>query len=361
MNFRIDRWSAAALRSGLVTVAVLGSVLLGSCGGSSSTHEFAPKRMLVFGDEASLLTRGSSATARDGKKYTINGFTPNTTPAYSTPDCGINLLWVQWLATNYNFVFAECNYNGAPVTAFNYATAGAKVADAVGQVNAWLNAGNSFGPTDLVTVLVGQNDIIELYEIYKALPTDQQTQAAQNQAVTAALNRGKALAALFTNVITNSSNSKARALYVVIPDVGKTPYGLSQSDGGALLSRMTFGVGENYEGFNLGLRNNIANNGRSLGLVDGYNLFFNLTNNTENYANNNGIYDLTDPGCLPANQPAYNPANPSAYCNSTTIVQPEGLIVGDAYYLWADDRHFGPQPHLLLGNRALSLAENNPW
>jgi len=360
MNFRIDQWSAAALRSSLVAVAVMGSVLLGSCGGSSSTHEFAPKRLLVFGDEASLLTRGSSATARDGKKYTINGFTPNTTPAYSTPDCGINLLWVQWLATNYNFVFEACNYNGAPVTAFNYATAGAKVADAVGQVNAWLNAGNSFGSTDLVTVMVGQNDIIELYEAYKLLPTDQQTQAAQNQLVTAALNRGKALAALFTNVITSSDNKKARALYVVIPDVGKTPYGLSQADGGALLSRMTFGVGDNYEGFNLGLRNNIANNGRSLGLVDGYNLFFNLTNNTSNYANNNGIFNLTDAGCLPANQPAYNPANPAAYCNSLTLVNP-GVAYGDSYYLWADQIHFGPQPHLLLGNRALSLAENNPF
>ena len=356
MNFRIDQWSAAALRSSLVAVAVVGSVLLGSCGGGSSTHEFAPKRLLVFGDESSLLTRGSSATARDGKKYSINGFTPNTL----TPDCGINPLWVQWLATTYNFVFAECNYNGAPVTAFNYATAGATVAVAVGQVNAWLNQGNSFGSTDLVTVMVGQNDIIALYEAYKALPTNQQTQAAQDQLVTDSLNRGKDLAALFTNVITNSSNSKARALYVVIPDVGKTPYGLSQPDGGALLSRMTFGVGDNYEGFNLGLRNNIANNGRSLGLVDGYNLFYNLVNNTQNYANNNGIYNMTNAGCLPANRPAYNPLNPSAYCNSTTLVNP-GVAYGDSYYLWADQIHFGVSAHLLLGERARALAQNNPF
>jgi hypothetical protein len=314
--------------------------------------------LLVFGDEASLLTRGSSATARDGKKYTINGFTPNTTPAFSTLDCGINLLWVQWLAANYNFVFEACNFTGAPVTAFNYATAGAKVADAVGQVNIWLSQGNSFGPTDLVTVMVGQNDIIELYEVYKALPTDQQTQAAQDQLVLAALNRGKALAALFTNVITNSKNKKARALYVVIPDVGKTPYGLSQPDGGALLSRMTFGVGNNYEGFNLGLRDNIANNGRSLGLVDGYNLFFNLTNNTENYANNNGIFNLTAAGCLPANQPAYNPDAPNAYCSSSTLVNNAN---GSAYYLWADQTNFGTQAHFLLGDRARFLAENNPF
>jgi outer membrane lipase/esterase len=360
MNFRINQWSAAALRSGVVAVAVLGSVLLGSCGGASSTHEFAPKRLLVFGDESSLLTRGSAATARDGKKYSINGFTPGTTPAYSTPDCGINPLWVQWLATTYNLVFAECNYNGAAVTAFNYATAGATVAVAVGQVNAWLNQGNSFGSTDLVTVLVGQNDIIALYEAYKALPTDQQTTAAQNQLVAEALNRGKTLAALFTNVITNNSNSKARALYVVIPDVGKTPYGLSQSDGGALLSRMTFGVGDNYDGFNLGLRNNIANNGRSLGLVDGYNLFYNLVNNTQNYANNNGIYNMTNAGCLPANRPAYDPLNPSAYCNSTTLVNP-GVAYGDSYYLWADQIHFGVSAHLLLGERARALAQNNPF
>lgn len=349
MNFRIDQWSANALRRGLVAVSVVGSVLLGSCGGSVSSQEFAPKRMLVFGDEASVLTGGSPAPSRDAKKYAINALDTN-----SELDCRLNLLWVQWLASNpdYNFVFAQCNFNNAAVTAFNYATAGAKVADAVGQVNAWLNAGNSFGPTDLVTVMVGQNDIIEIYEDYllgKYTP---------DSAVTAAFNRGKTLAALFTNVITNSSNKKARALYVVIPDVGKTPYGLSQPDDGALLSRMTFGVGDNYEGFNLGLRNNIANNGRSLGLVDGYNLFFNLTNNTENYANNNGIFDLTGAGCLPANQPAYNPDNPAAYCSSSTLVNNAN---GSAYYLWADQTHFGTQAHYLLGDRARYLAENNPF
>ena len=352
MNFRIDLWSAAALRRGLVAVSVVGSVLLASCGGSVSSQEFAPKRLLVFGDEASVLTGGSPAPSRDAKKYTINALDAN-----SELDCRLNLLWVQWLASNYNFVFSECNFNNAAVTAFNYARAGAKVADAVGQVNVWLSQGNSFGPTDLVTVMVGQNDIIEIYEAYKALPTDQQTLDAQNAAVTAALNRGKTLAALFTNVITNSSNKKARALYVVIPDVGKTPYGLSQPDGGTLLSRMTFGL-KSYEGFNLGLRDNIANNGRSLGLVDGYNLFFNLTNNTENYANNNGIFDLTGAGCLPANQPAYNPDNPAAYCNSSTLVS---NTTGDAYYLWADQTHFGKQAHYLLGDRARFLAENNPF
>jgi hypothetical protein len=145
---------------------------------------------------------------------------------------------------------------------------------------------------------------------------------------------------------------------VVIPDVGKTPYGLSQADGGALLSRMTFGVGDKYEGFNLALRTNIANNGRSLGLVDGYNLFFNLTNNTENYASNNGIGDLTGAGCLPANQPAYNPDAPNAYCSSSTLVNNAN---GSAYYLWADQTNFGTQAHYLLGDRARFLAENNPF
>ena len=352
MNFRIDHWSAAALRRGLVAVSVVGSVLLGSCGGSTTTQEFAPKRMLVFGDESNVLTGGSPAPSRDAKKYTINALDAN-----AELDCRLNLLWVQWLATNFNFVFTECNLNNVPAAALNFAKAGAKVADAVGQVNVWLSQGNSFGPTDLVTVMVGQNDIIEIYENYLLGP---QTLDAQNAAVTAAFNRGKTLAALFTNVITNSSNKKARALYVVIPDVGKTPYGLSQADGGALLSRMTFGVpnSDNFEGFNLGLRNNIANNGRSLGLVDGYNLFFNLTNNTENYANNNGIFDLTGAGCLPANQPAYNPDAPNAYCNSSTLVNNAN---GSAYYLWADQTNFGTQAHFLLGDRARFLAENNPF
>jgi hypothetical protein len=203
MNFRIDHWSAAALRRGLVAVSVVGSVLLGSCGGSTTTQEFAPKRMLVFGDESNVLTGGSPAPSRDAKKYTINALDAN-----AELDCRLNLLWVQWLATNFNFVFTECNLNNVPAAAFNFAKAGAKVADAVGQVNVWLSQGNSFGPTDLVTVMVGQNDIIEIYEAYVA--AGDTSKAAQDQAVTAAFNRGKTLAALFTNDITNSSNKKGQ-------------------------------------------------------------------------------------------------------------------------------------------------------
>ena len=96
MNFRVDRWSARALRSSLVTLTTVSALLLTSCGGrggqSSQTNRFNPTRMIVFGDESSLLLPGSSPTAINGLKYTNNGFSPNT----ATIDCRANPIWVQF-------------------------------------------------------------------------------------------------------------------------------------------------------------------------------------------------------------------------------------------------------------------------
>ncbi len=167
MNFRVDRWSAAALRSCVLAVTAASSLLLASCGGGNGNEnqsvKFSAQRLFVYGDESSLLLPPSTPTAIDARKYSIIGFTANTTPANSVRDCLVNPIWVQYVAFKYGLVFAECNPNGAAVTAQMRATYGAKVADVVAALDAFFAAGGSLGKRDLVTVMVGTHDILELY------------------------------------------------------------------------------------------------------------------------------------------------------------------------------------------------------
>ena len=51
------------------------------------------------------------------------------------------------------------------MTALNHAVAGAKVADIATQIDRHL-ATDGFSGTDLVTVLVGRNDIVEQYRLF---------------------------------------------------------------------------------------------------------------------------------------------------------------------------------------------------
>ena len=167
MNFRVDRWSGAALRSSLVAVTMAGTLLLASCGGGNGNEnqsvKFSAERLIVFGDESSLLLPPSTPTAIDARKYSINGFTADTTPANSVRDCLVNPIWVQFLAFKYGLSFAECNPSNVAVTAQMRASNGAKVADVVAAIDAFVAAGGTFGKRDLITIMVGTHDILELY------------------------------------------------------------------------------------------------------------------------------------------------------------------------------------------------------
>eukprot|EP01035_Chromulina_nebulosa_P058438 gene58438-80023_t len=157
MNFRVDRWSAMALRSSLVILTTVGALLLSSCGGggqSSQSKRFKPTRMFVFGDEASLLLPPTTTNGIDSRKYTNNGVVTGTTVPQNI-DCGVNPLWVQKLALEYGLVFAECNPGGFTPTAFMRAVAGGKVASTTPV------------PTDMITMMVGTHDILEMYDSVK--------------------------------------------------------------------------------------------------------------------------------------------------------------------------------------------------
>jgi hypothetical protein len=341
MNFRVDRWSAAALRSSLVILTTVGALLLSSCGGggqSSQTKRFKPTRMIVFGDESSLLLPPSTPNGIDARKYTNNGFDQATN---STLDCSENRLWVQSLALEYSLVFAECNPAAATPTAQMRATAGGKVADVVTAVDAFLAStpGNKPVPTDLITMMAGTNDVLELYD--RVTNSANPAPLLQGAAVAEIQRRAELLAAQINRLI-NLDNTLGRVMYSTIPEVNLTPFGRRQSSTGQSLLQLLTNT------FNDRFRGKITINGRSVGFLDTANQFINVVRDVDRGGQPNGIINDRDPVCG---------VQPVLSCTPSTLVT--GATVSN--YLWADDTRFSYAAHNFIGVDAVDLARSLPW
>ena len=342
MNFRVDRWRAVALRSSLVILTTVGAALLSSCGGGgqdSQTKRFKPTRMIVFGDESSLLvptTPGGS----DSRKFTNNGFNATNTTVI---DCfNANRLWVQYLADEYNLVFAECNPAGATPTAQMRAKASAKVEGANGlvqQIDAFLAStpGNVAVPTDLITMMVGTHDVIELYN---SVNSSAMTQGA---AVAEAQRRGE-LFGTQINRLTNNANKQGRVMYSTAPEVGLTPFGLSKSSADqTLLNSLT-------TSFNTAMRRTVDINGRSNAFLDTAQRFRNISDFIRRGKSLNGA-DTTN-ATVAACQDPVNLLN----CTNASLVA--GATATS--HLWAGNINFSAAGHIFIGNDAVDLATSLP-
>lgn len=336
MNLRVDRWRAVALRSSLVVLATAGALLLSSCGGSgqsNQTKRFKPTRMIVFGDESSLLLPSTTPNGIDALKYTNNGLDATTG---TTIDCRSSPIWVQQLAAEYGLVFDECNPTAATPTAQMRATVGGKVADVVTAVDAFLAStpGNQAVPTDLITMMVGTNDILELYNSVNS------SALLEGAAVTEIERRG-ALVATQVGRLTSSNNKQGRLLYATVPDLSLTPFGRSQSSTGrSLLALLT-------DKFNRAMRNGVEVNGRSLGFLDAGQTVRNVVDAVLKGRSADAISNVTAVAC--------STAVPN--CSSLTLVSGATPI----NYLWAGDIYLGYAGHVFVGDNARDLATGLPW
>ena len=165
-------------------------------------------------------------------------------------DCALNPIWIQVLATSFGMVFPQCNAGGVPRRP-DVCGAGAKVADLPGQIDGHL-ASSGFSTTDLVTVLVGLNDILEQYALFPAV--DQATLEAK-------LRRRGALVAEQVNRI---AELDGRVMVSTVPDLGLTPFAVAEEaanpDRAALLSALTFA-------FNARMRATLINDGKRIGIA----------------------------------------------------------------------------------------------
>ncbi len=316
LNTRIKMLSPI-VRLASIAVAALS---LASCGGGTAQIDpFAPSRVLAFGDELSALTKIDSI----GNKYAVNSLDA----AGTNIDCTLFPLWVQAVANVYGFKFAECPVGTTDAKAVTLAGAGARVQEMTIQIDQQELAG--FTPEDLATVLVGMNDIKDIYESRTAETTESDmTTAARERGVQIAdqVNR---LVALGVKVIVSTA-----------PDIGLTPWALSKgATEAALLSRLSAAM-------NGRIRVNILNDGRYVGLVLADEMVQSAVRVPSAYGLSNVIAAVCDPA-----------KSTETTCTTATLVDGGNAST----WLWADDLHFGVVAHRQLGALAAARARNNPF
>ena len=326
MNVKMDRWRRALRCAGVVA-----SVGLAACGGGEQVEAFAPNRMIAFGDESSVID--DAASPGNGRKYTVNG-TVSATDA--TLDCKQHPLWIQGAATPYGLVFPQCNAGTAPVAAPTSrirAAVGAKVADLSAQIDAQ-QAESSFNAKDLVSVLIGQNDVLAQYAQYPAV-SDVQLVANVEAA-------GRALG----DQVNRIANAGAKVLISTIPDLGLTPFAIverathTDADRAALLSHLS-------ARFNATMRATIVNDGRRIGLV----LLDEYIQSVVAVVNGGGFTNVVNVVCDTTKAPTL------PECTSLTLVSGGSAST----WLWADTTHLSSGGQQALGSLASQRAANNPF
>lgn len=323
---RAARALAAAATKASAGVALL--LVLASCGGGTSTYDpFVPLRLFAFGDEASALTTDAPV----GRNYGINGINGNGTEdtADDYLDCTLQPNWTQALAAYYGFVFAECNPNNIEVKAFNRAAAGARVAEVAAQVEAQAAAGG-FRDRDVATVMVGTNDIVELYGQYDG--TNEAALSAQ------AHERGKQAALVVNRLIALG----AKVVLSNIPDLGYTPYAVKEAaarpgeDRGGLLSRLS-------TAFNEALGVSIVLDGRFVALAQTDQRILVINRVPSAYV----IGNTVDAAC----------ATPPPNCTNNTLV----AGASPSTYLWASDYWLSSRGQSEVAVLAIARAGRNPF
>jgi hypothetical protein len=323
MNLLVNGPRHAALALLIGTAA-----LLASCGGGTQVEPFAPTRVLAFGDENSVITA-------QGSKYTVNGLKTDANGVKSL-NCDINGIWVQRLASSFGLVFPECNPNSLPdLRSRIYAQAGTKVADLAAQVDQHL-ATDTFSSKDLVTLLTGQNDVLEQYAQY---PGMQKAQLLSN-----VYEAGLALARQVSRI----ADAGGTVLVSTVPDLAYSPFAIAENTDtgdnqrGALL-------GELVAKFNEGLRVGIAReSGEQVAIMLTDELVQAMAKFPVSYG---GMTNVIAPVCDKALAATVD------LCTTDTLV-----TGGDALkYLWADDKHLSPNGHIYLGSLAGTRSRANPF
>ncbi|PXW95877.1 hypothetical protein C7444_108136 [Sphaerotilus hippei] len=303
----------------------IGSMLLGAtlvaCGGAQRVEEYAPTKVVSFGDELSVIVAGS--TSSTGRKYSVNALATD-----GSLDCTSNAIWNQVLADNYSLPFDVCTSATNPPSRIQ-ATVGATVDDVVAQVTTY-RAANTFAPATLVTVLAGMHDVLAAFEARRAGTLTQEAALAQVAAA------GTKLGALVNSI--TDSGAGARVVYSTVPSLIYSPYvrGLASADDSAVLTALT-------ERFNTEFRANVTNEGRYAGLVQAHSILSAIITTPSTYS----VTNVADAAC--------STALPD--CTTSTLITDATAST----YLWADAKRPGLPFHSQLGLAAVNRARNNPF
>ena len=295
-----------------------------SCGGGGSQiSTFSPERVIVFGDESSYI-------GADGSKYTTNYVSD-----VGVADCANSPIWVQILAGSYGMSFPECpGSTGSSAVGVMRATVGGTLETMTTNIDAYL-ANFGFHDKDLVTVLIGANDLVNLFQRYP--------QTSAQTLIAAAEQAGEQAAEQVNRIAT----AGGRVVILTVPDLGLTPYALERDKfdptSSAFLSQLT-------QSFNAKLRVNIINDGHKIGLVVADELLQQI-NKFPPGVDNGRALDVTRVACSVA----------LPECTNKTMVAYPDITASPTTFLWADPLHLTAYGNSELGKRVVSRAHSNPF
>lgn len=319
---------APDFRRTVLAFAIGAAAVLSACGGGDPVVPFEPTRVLAFGDENSAITS-------DGRKYTVNALSTDAN-GVKTINCAANPLWIQQLASSYGLVLPECNPNAVAGPASRlYATEGATVSDLAAQVDQHL-AVDTFTAKDLVTLFVGQHDVLELYALYPATPAEQLTASARAA--------GVALAAQVSRI----ADAGGKVLVSTAPEMSISPFAAAEDLAAGDKSRSAL-LAALVEKFNEGLRVGIAKeNGAEVAIMLTNELMQTMYKFPTSFA---GMSNVTTAAC--------NETLAASVLDCTA----DTLVTGatSTSHLWADDTHLSPNGHAYIGSLAASRTRANPF
>jgi hypothetical protein len=329
--FKGDGWRAAVWRT---AGAALTAVLLASCGGGDQIDQFQPSRVVVFGDESSLIENvPNDADDPDGvnsRNYSVN----YKADAATARDCRVYPVWSQAVALYYGILFPECNPGGAASTTGQMrAVAGAHAADLKQQISSF-EANDAFVDGTLVTVLIGQHDVLDQYLAIKDGTTtfDDATKVLEAA--------GTALSVQVNRI----AKAGGKVLIATVPDLGLTPFGRNEGEAGSeSLTQLA-------RSFNNKLRGGLINDGRKIGLI--------LTDEMIEAMVTSDSYNWTDPACT-VDVPACSTLTLATTTTPTMPALPTRTTVDS--WVWADATHMGAGAQTVLGTRAADRASGNPF
>ncbi|MFW9616244.1 hypothetical protein [Aquabacterium sp.] len=277
---------------------------------------------------------------------TVNGSTVALKRTTSTTYyCNTASLWIQSLALSFGKGYrSECpltSYSGAET----YAEAGAKVADVATQVDNHLS---ELGSGVMVTIMAGQNDILELYAQVKA------NTLTLAQAQTIAQERADALAVVVKKVIATG----AKVVLALTPDLGESPLAYTTGENRTALAALTKSFNDQVYITRLG-----EESGRNLAGVNPVSLTNTTTRSTSyvyekplcNTATTNTATrpDGTTLSVTPDVSNGFG-RELTKFCTASTYVTDGSLST----YMWADLVRFAPAAHALIGSTAATRAAN---
>ena len=324
-----------ARRSRAAVAVVVAALVAAACGGGSQENTFEAKRVIALGDETSVIV--DLKNDQNGAKYSVNAAVSTTDTSLA---CRSNPLWIQVVANNYGLLFPECNPGPNPQAnpqSRIRATYGAVAADLTPQIAAQL-AESDFRPTDLVTILVGANDVIGQYQQYPSVGED------------VLLANVDAAGAEVARQVARLADLDARVIISTMPDLRYSPFAIAERATHSDTDRAEL-IGRLVTRFNTSLRSNLRNDGTRIGIVlaDEYVQTVAKINGSNGIANTTtGVCDLSKSQLVP----------PSVLdCTQLTLV----ANGSPTSFLWADDRHLAAGAQKTIGDLAANRARNNPF